>query len=202
MLCECAPGGPDVEIGEHFVEAFIPEAEFIGVPMTNKANLMRDCGREVRRLIEREQCDIVFIVWDLAPPWPNQEENRCRHRDKEGIEQSLQAAYRNHTIPREKLILLCIEQMLESWVIADGEAVMERVRRRTHPPPRFNEPRRPDTDHDPKSRLISYFRQAGRQYNEHVDAVPILQRASLSKLRRSQSFKRLEEKLRHLASGE
>jgi hypothetical protein len=96
-------------------------------------------------------------------------------------------------------VLICVEQMLESWVLADGTTVVERVRRRTHEPPRFKEIRRPDRERDPKSRVINYFQQAGRNYNEHVDAAPIIMSASLSKLRKSESFQRLEDKLRQLA---
>lgn len=201
MLCECAPGGPDVKIGEHFVKEFVPGAEFIGVPMSNKDKLIQDCGREVKRLIEKEKCDRVFIVWDLAPAWPDMKQKRCRRRDKDGIERSLRAAYGDDVLPEDKIVLLCIEQMLESWVIADAQAVMDYVKRPTHPAPRFKEVRRPDEDRDPKARLIGYFAQAKRQYNEHVNAVPIIKRASLSKLQRSESFKRLEEKLRKIAGG-
>lgn len=201
MICECAPGGPDVKIGEHFVKEFIPGAEFVGVTMTNKANLIRDCGREVRRLLERERCDVVFIVWDLAPAWPDMKAERCRSRDKEGVRSSLKAAYGGGAQPADKLVLVCVEQMLESWVVADNNAVVEHVRRPTHKPPRFTAIKHPDREKDPKSRLISYFQQAGRAYNEHVDAVPILKQASHSMLRRSESFKRFAEKLSERALG-
>ena len=202
MICECAPGGPDIKIGEHFVRMFVPGADFVGRTMTNKANLIRDCGREARFLIEKERCDFVFIIWDLAPAWPEMDERRCRFRDKEGIRSSLVAAYGKVAPPWEKLVFICIEQMLEAWLLADGTAVVEHVKRPTHEPPRFKDVRHPDQEKDPKSRLISYFRQAGRNYNEHVDAVPIIKSAKLSRLRKSESFKRLEDKLSHLAQAE
>lgn len=201
MICECTRDGPDVKVGEHFVKLFVPGAEFFGVPMTNKAILIRDCGREVRRLIEEKKCDFVFIVWDLAPAWPDRKQKRCRRRDKEGIEQSLRAAYGDGKQPRDKLVLLCLEQMLEAWAIVDSQAVMDYVKKPTHPVPRFKEARRPDTERDPKARLSNYFDQAKQRYNDYVATAPIIKQANLSKLQRSESFKRLEEKLRKIAGN-
>lgn len=201
MICECAPGGPDIKIGEHFVRTLVAGADFVGSTMTNKANLIRECGGVARMLLEKERCDVVFIVWDLAPAWPDMKEKRCRFRDKEGIRRSFLATYGQGTPPWDRIVLICIEQMLESWLLADGGAVIEHVRRPTHEPPRFKDVRHPDQEKDPKSRLINYFRQAGRTYNEHVDAFPLAKNASLSKLRRSESFQRLENKLSQLAQA-
>ncbi|EPX64267.1 hypothetical protein D187_005401 [Cystobacter fuscus DSM 2262] len=199
MICECAPGGPDIKIGKHFAMQFVPGAVVEERTMGNKANLIRECGDVTRFLLEKERCDVVFIVWDLAPAWPDQHEKRCRFNDKEGIRKSFLAAYGKEAPPWNRIVLICVEQMLEAWILADGTAVVEHVRRRTHEPPRFKEVRRPDRERDPKSRVINYFKQAGRTYNEHVDAAPIIMSASLSKLRQSESFQRLEDKLRQLA---
>jgi len=156
---------------------------------------MQRSGREIR--LAPDGSNVAQYLWSLQQEDPGAFD--CRFRDKEGIQKSFLAAYGTEAPPWDRIVLICVEQMLEAWLLTDGKAVEEHVRRPTHEPPRFTEVRHPDREPDPKSRVISYFRQAGRTYNEHVDAAPIIKSASLSKLRKSKSFKRLEDKLSQLA---
>ena len=95
LIFECAPKGPDALIGEYVVRRVMTGAEPVSSTMVNKEILIRECGVEARRHIEGG-CKIVFIIWDLAPAWPDRRKPRCRHEDKEGIYASLTAAQVSH----------------------------------------------------------------------------------------------------------
>ena len=94
------------------------------------------------------------------------------------------------------MVLLCIREELEAWLLADGRALSTVLSTEAHPVRVQNE-RHPDHVTCPKGRLKRIFKQNRRgTYNDLVHAIKIIRELQdLDHLRRSESFRRFEEKL-------
>ncbi|MDP3016721.1 MAG: DUF4276 family protein [Deltaproteobacteria bacterium] len=94
------------------------------------------------------------------------------------------------------VFLLCIREELEAWLLADGRALSTVLSTEAHPV-RVQSERHPDHVTDPKGRLKRIFRKNRRgRYNDLVHAIKIIQKLpDLENLRRSESYRRFEEKL-------
>ncbi len=141
----------------------------------------------------KEGCERVLIVWDLRPAWPN-ERKPCRNVERETILASL----RNAGVAGKPIFLICIEQELESWLLADERKISAYLSTAAHsyPAPPV---RKPDRVSNPKSVMMKHFQSArGRRYVDRTDAIRVMQAAAidLSRLRRSPTFVRFESKPR------
>ena len=118
--------------------------------LRGKPVLKRECGEWVKALLERG-CSCVLIIWDLLPDWGEYEGKGCRHDDREEIAESLKDAGLNPADNRIRLI--CIEKMLEAWLIADERALSAFLSTQAHP---VHVPRQKRPEHmpDPKAALI------------------------------------------------
>lgn len=190
MIFECGPAGPDQQVCEYLARKLIPELKIVSITLTDKKSLLRECGGATAQLL-KEGCERVLIIWDHRPPWRTQ--SACRKEDREVIRQSLESAGIPFGPP---VFLVCIEQMLEAWLVADGSAVSAVLSRPTRPA-RIQDTRRPDNETDPKARLIKVFVQhSGRKYTDVVDAIKIARRLQTwNKITRSPTFCRFALKL-------
>jgi len=123
LILECQVDGPDERVLRRLLENFAPEITVRTAPQTNKAALLQSCGVAARQLLA-DGCDRIVIVWDLYPAdWGDalrqKDRQPCRHRDREKISEALLAA----DVNVERVFLVAIEFMLESWLIADRRAV-------------------------------------------------------------------------------
>ena len=192
MIFECGPQGADKQVCEYLAQHIRPGINLSLVTLDNKANLLRDAGEAAKQLLA-DGCCCVLVVWDLRPAWPTPRAP-CRTQECAAVNASLQSA----GVPANAPIhLVCIEQELESWLLACDHAISALLSRPAHP---YSTPRvkKPDAVTQPKAQVIKRFKQVrNRRYDDKVDAIRVLKAAAiqLPRLRRSMSFARFEQKL-------
>lgn len=186
LVLECGPQGPDELVCEYLIKQLRPGTTVTSATLTNKSILIRDCGTATANLL-RSGCDRVVIVWDLRPTWGSRKAQPCRRRDRNAIFASLSAA----GIASPNVFLVCIEAMLEAWLLADERALTERLHNPSHPR-QIKRVRNPESVIDPKAALISLFRQHGRpDYTDRTDAIKIARAIpDWNRLRRCDTFAR------------
>ena len=193
LIFECGPQGADKQVCEYLVEHIQPGVKVSSKTLDNKDNLLRDAGKVVAQLL-RDGCTCVLIVWDLRPAWPDKKRKPCRHAER----QTLLARLSDAGVPAEAPVyLVCVEQELESWLLANERAInaLLSTDAQAYPVPRV---KNPDTFKQPKAAMIKHFKTArGWRYDDKVDAIRVLKAAEvdLARLRRSPSFSRFESKL-------
>lgn len=189
MIFECGPEGADRKVCEHLAKQIEPDIEIESVTLDNKKNLVSECGKAAAQLLA-SGCNRVVIMWDLHPSW--RETAPCRKEDRDDIMRSLAAS----DVDATKVFLVCIEEELEAWLLADNRAI-EVVLSKPHRPVRINRERHPERVNNPKKRLMQIFRQEGRRpYNDLIDAEKIVKAMpDLSRLTRVETFVRFALKV-------
>ncbi len=198
LIYECGPQGADKQVCEYLIEKIKPGVKVSSRTLDNKENLLRDAGKVAAQLLQ-DGCSCVLIVWDLRPAWPDMKNKPCRHAERQTLMTTLAEAGVSSDAP---VYLICIEQELESWLLANERAIAALLSTDAHA---YQMPRvrRPDTVPMPKAELIQHFKRArGWRYDDKVDAIRVLRAADidLGRLRRSISFARFETKL-HACAG-
>jgi hypothetical protein len=193
MVFECGPQGADKQVCEHLARHIRPEVAIKTRTLDNKANLLRDAGKVAAQLL-KDGCTCVLIVWDLRPAWPDKKDRPCRHAERQAVLQRLMEA---GLPPGAPVYLVCIEQELESWLLADERAISALLSTASHayPVPKV---KAPDAVMQPKAAMLEHFKKArGWRYDDKVDALRVLKASAidLPRLRRSPSFARFEAKL-------
>ncbi len=191
FIYECGPQGADVDVCRNLAVRMKSEIECVARTLDNKANLVRECGPVAKVLLQ--ECEHVFIIWDLFPPW--REAVPCLHQDRVDIFESLGSA----GVDLEKVSLVCIREELEAWLLADKRALQTVLARMKHPHPlgTIKNYRDPDSIPQPKTKLTQLFqRELGtrRKYVDSRDAKRIVEAIpDFQKIRRSSSFRRFHD---------
>lgn len=99
--------------------------------------------------------------------------------------------------PTAPVGLVCIEQELESWLLANERAISALLSSPAHV---YDVPKVkvPDAVTQPKAAMVKHFKNSkGWRYDDKVDAIRVLRAADidLPRMRRSASFARFETKL-------
>ncbi len=194
FIFECGRDGPDYKVCQHLLGKLNKNIEMVPRFLDNKERLLLECGLVTLQLLET--CSRVVVIWDLVPPWGKK--RPCRHLDKEKAFRSL----RDAKVPPQKVTLICIEQELECWLMADTRALGAVLSKLKHPhrlSNRLREYRDPDRRiRSPKGQLINLFQQElgrNRKYNDRNHALWLAQEITgWSKLRNSTSFRRFAAK--------
>jgi hypothetical protein len=193
LIFECGPQGADKQVCEYLAEHLRPGVERMCRTLDNKENLLRDAGKVAAQLL-KDGCTCVLIIWDLRPAWPDKKEKPCRAEERQQI---LDALTQADVGAGDPVHLVCIEQELESWLLASDHAIGELLSTPAHA---YDAPRvrKPDSVPQPKAVMLNHFKNGrGWRYDDKVDAVRVLRAADidLKRLRRSVSFARFETKL-------
>ena len=194
MIFECGPQGADKQVCEYLAQHIRDDIRIKSRTLDNKSNLLRDAGRVAAQLLG-EGCTCVLVVWDLRPAWPDKKHKPCRHDERQELLTCLAEAGVPAGAP---VYLICIEQELESWLLANERAISGLLSTPSHA---YEVPKvkAPDKVAQPKAALIEHFKKARNwRYDDKVDALRVLKAAAidLPRLRRSASFARFEIKLR------
>ena len=195
FIFECGPDGPDVQVCRHLVHRLDPTIQFVPNTLDNKKKLVEDCGPVARALLS--ECVKVIIVWDLYPGWREKGIKPCRHEDRLTIFQSLRA----ENVDLNKVFLVCIQEELEAWLLADNRAVAAVLKplKHSHPVGRISRFSNPDSIRNPKKRLTKIFTQelgSGRRYVDYQHAIMLAREIpDFNRIRRSDSFKRFALKV-------
>jgi len=184
IIFECGPDGADKKVCEYLARKLKPDIELMSRTLDNKANLLAECGKAADLLL-KANCERVVIIWDLFPPW--RESKPCRNEDREAIQRALIEA----NVGEEKVFLVCIEEELEAWLIADNRPLEILLSRPTNPV-RVKDEKHPEQVQNPKAYLTRLYREkAGRRYNDLVDAEKIIKALpDFKKIRRCETFLR------------
>ena len=96
----------------------------------------------------------------------------------------------------QQAALVCIEEELEAWLLADGRALSTVLSRPAHPV-KVPDVKKPDQIQKPKTRLNRIFQQrSGRPYVDRMHARKIVEALpDLNRIRRSTTFVRFAVKL-------
>lgn len=193
LIFECGPQGADKQVCEYLATALCPGAKLTSKTLDNKENLLRDAGRVAAQML-KDGCRCVLIIWDLRPSWPDRKEKPCRAAERQQVLLSLAQA---GLPPNAPVYLVCIEQELESWVIACDHAITSYLSTKAHSY-EAKQYRKPDRERQPKALMNNHFKDArGWVYEDRADAIKVLKAADLDfkRLRRSPTFARFEAKL-------
>lgn len=192
MIFECGPGGADQQVCEYAAKRLAPKITVSSVPLDSKKLLLAKCGGSAKKLLN-EGCKRVMIIWDLHPSWgPG---TPSASRDKAQIKKAL----KNAGVPMNRISLVCIEHMLEAWLLADERALSATIPPKTHPARvRVKAPEgNPDKIQNPKRRLKEEFqRHRGISYKDHRHAAQIARAIpDCTRLRHSPSFRLFAQSL-------
>ena len=192
FIFECGPQGADKQVCEYLAKQVRAGITPVSRTLDNKANLLRDAGKVAAELLA-DGCGRVMIVWDLRPAWPEKKKKPCRRVERLAILDAVEKA----GIVGQPVYLVCIEQELESWLLADEAKIVAYLSTAAHPYS-VSAIRKPDREANPKAVMINHFRTArGWRYEDRIHAIKVVAatETDLNKLRRSPSFVRFEEKL-------
>ena len=192
FVFECGPQGADKAVCEYLAGQLKPGEKIISRTLDNKLKLLEGAAPVAKQLLA-EGCRKVLIVWDLRPAWPDKKDKPCRAKER----QTLLKGLANHGLANAPVYLVCVEQELESWVIACDHAINAFLSTPAHAY-KAKRVRRPDQEKNPKSAMMKHFQQArGWKYEDRIHATQVLSAAplDLSRLRCSVSFERFEAKL-------
>lgn len=193
MVFECGPQGADKQVCEYLARHIRPGIQISSRTLDDKVNLLRDAGKVSAQLL-KDGCACVLVVWDLRPAWPDNKRKPCRHDERETVLSRLADA---GVSPHAPVYLICIEQELESWLVANERAISALLSTPAHA---YHVPkvRVPDSVVQPKAAMVRHFKNAkGWRYDDKVDAIRVLKAdvVDVPRLRRSASFARFEAKL-------
>ncbi len=196
FIFECGRQGPDEKVCKHLVNMIDTEIEFIPKTLDNKKNLIANCGLTAKILLK--SCEKVIIIWDLFPAWRENKGKPCLHQDRINIFSELKA----NGVSEDKVELVCIQEELEAWLIADKRALKEFIKEQIHPHPvgQIKKSSKPDKVKNPKTLLTKIFNKEignSRKYIDYQDAEKIIKKLqNLKRLDKSESFKRFKDKLK------
>ena len=192
FIFECGPQGADKQICEYLASQLRPGQSVVSRTMDNKLKLL-DGATSVAKKLLAEGCEKVLIVWDLRPAWPDKNGKPCRANERA----SLLAALAKEGLQGQPVYLVCVEQELESWLLASDHAISAFLSTDPHPYT-AKQVKKPDQVPNPKAVMNNHFKAArGTRYEDRVHAIKVLKAVALDlkRLRRSVSFVRFEAKL-------
>jgi len=190
MIFECGPDGADLQVCRHLARLLQSDIEVVCVTLGDKKQLLAGCGDAALGLL-RERCEHVIIVWDLHPPWRPKKQKPCRKEDRESILSSVARA----GVRSSRVSLVCIEEELEAWPIADGRALSTVLSRKAHPV-KVQDIKNPERTRKPKTHLIKVFQQNGHSYVDRIYARMIVAALpDLTRIRRCATFVRFAVKV-------
>lgn len=193
LIFECGPQGADKQVCEYLIQHIKPGVKVSSRTLDNKENLLRDAGKVAAQL-PQDGCSCVVVIWDLRPAWPDMKLKPCRHDERQTLLNILAEA----GVPSHAPVhLICIEQELESWLLANERAVSAYLSTAAHAY-KVRRVKNPDEVLQPKAVLIKHFKTARNwRYDDKVNALGVLKAANvaLAQLRRSTSFGRFENKV-------
>ena len=138
LILECGPQGADKLVCEYFVAKIRPGVAVVSRTMDTKPGLLSKAAVVADRLLAdgRER---VLIIWDLRPAWPEKAHKPCRAAERQALQASLATA----GLQGRPVYLVCVEQELESWLLADETKLSGYLSTPEHPY-RANKVRNPD----------------------------------------------------------
>lgn len=152
FVFECQDQGPDELVYTYVAKDLCKKLEILKEnisPLGSKHAVINDSATDVSAMFENG-CEYVFIVWDRMPKWQHGT-GRCED-DTSALTAKLTAA----KISMQRIIMCCVKDMLESWLIADGRGVTNYFKSLHHQSPKFDDHKTQAEQTAPKNRLWDY----------------------------------------------
>jgi hypothetical protein len=170
LILECRPGGPDADVYKYVAERLCKKFE-IDKPKTliDKKSLIQEAP-EVAQTLIADGCQHVFIIWDKKPRWGDGGD--CT-TDNAALTNGLNQLGVN----MNQIKLCCIDEMMESWLIADSRGFMAWIRSKTnHKLPEIGDHKTKAEQTSPKDRIKNYLKaNYGKwKYNDYDDNLHIV----------------------------
>jgi len=168
LILECPKGGTDQQVYEYVIRQWCPGLDFITLPAgSNKPQMIQNCGKVARLLLDLERCDNVLIIWDLMPPWGGQP---CRLEDVTIILKKMES----EQVDLTKIKLICMEPELEGWLLVEGKALTDYNAQLCHPHrvEKFTGKKLRSNSNEAKKVISKYL---GHKYNDVAEALRIIQ---------------------------
>jgi len=166
FVFECQDQGPDellyTQVAKDLCNNFEISQENIS-PLGNKHAVINDSALDVQTMFENG-CQYVFIIWDRMPKWQSGT-GKCADDIA-----TLSAKLSTVGVDLSKVFMCCIDEMLESWLIADGRGVTNYFQKINPQNPKFDDRKTQSKQTAPKQQLESY----NGRYNEYKDNFGIL----------------------------
>jgi hypothetical protein len=189
MIFECGPDGADKKVCEYLARKLAPDIEITSVTLDNKPTLISECGRASAVLLDQGS-ERVVIVWDLYPPWRAGGQTPCRKEDRENIAKSLVEA----GVTSPNVYLVCIEQELEAWLLADGRAISQYLSSAAHKV-KVKDRKNAERINNPKRELRKLFNGLGKDYIDTIHAHKIIKKLpDLERIKKCATFFRFAAK--------
>ena len=122
FIFECGPQGADKQVCEYLAGQLRPGQKIVSQTMDNKLKLLEGAAAVAKKLLE-QGCERVLIVWDLRPAWPDKKDKPCRAKERQTLLDGLQ----KEGLQNAPVYLVCIEQELESWLLASDHAISAKL---------------------------------------------------------------------------
>lgn len=191
FVFECQPKGSDEQVYTYVAKLLCKGLNILPEnisAMGDKKALIEESATDVAIMLDNG-CEYVFIIWDRLPKWGGS--GVCAEHQAE-----LTANLQGENIDLTKIIFCCINEMLESWLIADGRGVTNYFKGFDNRSPVF-----PDHKSVPEqtSAKLKITRHNGR-YNETVDNIGILKALpDLDRVvQRNDSFRHFKESVEQI----
>ncbi len=183
IITEAPKDSGDQRVFAWLVEQYCKDMNVVFVGNRNKNELLNDSPAQCESLLAIDNCDKVLIIYDLQPRW-----GKKQKQENESFEEKLNAKLQARNIDLERVSVVCIKQMLETWLVADENAVrsykIKKHKLTEHEPP-FNGGKKQVRNAKPKDLIEKYL----SEYNPTTTALEIIKEANLDKVaRRSPSL--------------
>ncbi len=168
LICEGQRDFEDQKVLTRLVARIVGHNSIVCLPQGSKPTLLERCGKVARQLIDTDRCNRVLIFWDLESAFSSS--NACRRNDRHRAIRSLaEAGLDGHPC----IFLVCVERELETWMLADGDAISKALHRPPRKPPRIADS---PSEHEsnPKGRLRCIFK-ARKVFDPKTDNVRIVE---------------------------
>lgn len=187
LIFECPLKGTDQQVYEYMIKQLNAGLQITTQSAgNNKPQMIQNCGKIAKLLIENEHCDYVAIIWDLMPAWGGK---ACRKEDVNTILTKL----KEKQVDLSKIKLICIEPELESIFLIDGNVLTNYKKRLSlpHPVNPFRGKKLEKKDNGAKTCISNYLE---KKYNDMLEAIKIVQHINdYDKIaKKHDSFKRLK----------
>lgn len=181
---ECSSKGPDAIIYPYLATLFCATIQISNgdvITLNNKPNLISE-SPEIAKILLNSGCHYVFIIWDRMPKWGGT--GNCKD-DQIEINSGLDSL----AVDKGKVFLCCIRDMLESWMLGDGNAINAYFQQfsPSHRLPQFPDYKSSVEQSQPEEKLKRY----NKRYNKFSDNFKIVKLISdFDKIaKRNDSFK-------------
>lgn len=173
LILECQSGGADSTVYPHVINRLCANLRIEkAATLVDKKRLIYEGPAVAQGLIDIDKCDYVFFIWDRKPRWDDKLGNCQTDSDK------ITASLQHLGVDLNKIVLCCIDEELESWLMCDSRGFMSWIRSKTnHPLPEIGDLKTRAEQSSPKNRIRSYLRSnfGAWKYDDINDNIKIVE---------------------------